>query len=76
MLDMFHIVMCCIINTFDEVPLTSVLGATAGMHGVSGWLLSFGAPVSASGCWLWGVFVLFSFLNVSVDTRGLVGTER
>lgn len=76
MLDMFHVVMCCIVDTFYKVALTSILGTAAGVHGVSGWLLSFGATVPASDCWLWGAFVFFSFLNVSVDTGGLVGTER
>lgn len=68
--------MCCIVNTFYKVALTSTLGTAAEVHGVSGWLLNFGVTAPASDCWLWGVLIFFSFLNVSVDTRCLVGMGR
>lgn len=68
--------MCCIVNTFYKVALTSILGTAAEVHSVSGWLLNFGVTALASDCWLWGALVFFSFLNMSVDTRCLVGTGR
>lgn len=67
-------VKCCIVDI--TLALTFIFGPAAGVHGVSGWLLCSGTTAPASDCWLWGAFVLFSFLNVSVDTWGLAGTER
>lgn len=64
-----------VLDTFDKVALTSILGTAVGVQGVSGWLLSPGAALPVSDWWFCGAFVFFSFLKVSVDTRGLVGTE-
>lgn len=44
------VVMCCIVNTLDEVTLTSNLGTAAGVQGVSGWLLSLGMTVFVADC--------------------------
>lgn len=51
---------CCIPDTFYGVTLTSVLGMAAGVRGVSVLLLSFGATVPASECWLWPAFVFLA----------------
>lgn len=60
------------------MTLTSILGAAAGagVHGISGWLLTLGTTVSVASCWFTGALGFFPFLNVSVDARGLGAAEH
>lgn len=50
--------------------------AAEGEHGKNGRLLKCGATLPVSEYWPWGEFACFSFLNVSVDSRALVGTAQ